>query len=196
MTTDSDYKCTAFRSLENGVRFTVPPWIQKGDPEDALTVGLSAFCESLAQVAVPETDESQCRKADRNINTSLFTKEGGQDCVIETYNNPDPDKFDERNTRIEPSRCGFNRDARGVCPIVIGDDYAYNLIHSYLIATRDFDCHRLSHRNAASGSICSEIWALRETQEVFNGFRFGHILGTFLGEDPAQVWANTANNDQ
>ncbi len=135
---------------------------------------------------------SQCRQADRNIDPSLSTQNPGEDCVIEQFVEVDPKKYNVASTRVEPSRCGFNKDSRAYCPLQVGDDYARDLIDSFKDILIKFNCDELEML-PESGHICSGIYQsiLRNEDDYFNLRRFFKIFTDKSGWE----WINTANND-
>jgi len=72
---------------------------------------LSPYCESISHVQLGK-NLFQCRKADTNLNSDLSRKSKGNNCIIQTYTNEDPQKYDVLINKTERSLCGFNKDNR------------------------------------------------------------------------------------
>ena len=184
----TDFVCTAYVSLDNGAKFTVPAANSQPQGLKAVTVGGSTLCKSGGQATVG--DVIQCRSPQRTVDQVHFVDNLQTKCKSETFVDDNADNFATPTVVEVDPLCGFNQNSSAVCPMYPGDDKFIELAGNVADFIKDMSCHRLSGMYAfAQGMVCQDYFTKMGEKEAFNLFRLGQVA-------VHQTWANTANNDQ
>lgn len=210
---DADFRCTRYHSLNHGDVFEHLPYAnnpidltKEGKKDATRGVEFSLYCSTLAAISKEQDDLLntiyQCRNADRNENQNHLVEGGsGVDCKVATFSDPDFANFNYQQTRTTVSLCGFNKDARGVCPLQIGDDISQELFHRAAKAHFYLPCHQSSNDGKCAALLEAKRAEVRsrdlENSPLFGANIFLQTADLGFSDDFfGQLFANIANNDE
>jgi hypothetical protein len=182
--------CVVWGSLANGDQFTQTITGASGEFNAGLAG--SDVCKSGRQVTIDGT--MQCRSADRNkVQGRAYLKKdtAGEECVFDQYRADTLAEFDTPVEGKDFALCGFNKDNKAWCPLLLGDDEVLDIISDFNIVWDAAKCHKNSGApGSGSGSVCK---AQFDIQDLNEGWRFFHYI---IQTATPFAFANSAYNDQ
>ena len=192
--TEGPLKCVKENSLANGVVFKFPAATTEqsttNDNLRALATGISTACSSWNLVDLTG-GKFQCRQGatvDAQTVANLDAK-----CTITEFVTETAEKSTESTTREIAPLCGFNKDDKAICPLMIGDTDLQKEYSTAIAAVQKLNCHRASF--APTANTQCKAWrdaAIKMDKNIFNAA----TIPSTIGEAGHQMHANMANNDK